>query len=182
MSNTNINNDDGDDDTFIAVPNVETDVAMYESSRSNVSIGSDSLGPCIGILIDIIHGSTPYCILDHYSYGLDEIGMELLGILLTFLYHILGVIKDELGIPSIFNDDNQPRIRDIYLLISGGDVVEGTYMRNAFLLLNYNEYPIFDENYLEKEILYLYKELRKNKIIVVKPMTKILKNKKSNKG
>jgi hypothetical protein len=182
MSNTNTSNND-DDDTFIAVPNVHVPVTMYGNGFSTISIGTDSLGPCVCFAIDLIFKGTPHCILEHYSYNeLDESGMSMQDILLFCLYHILGLIKGKLGLKSIFDDNNQPCTDEIYLLVSEDDILEGTYIRNAFLILNIDQFQIIDENYGDKELLYLYHQSKKNNVIVLKPVTKILKNKKKNKG
>ena len=58
-----------DSDQFVDVP-------MGSSGFSRNKIGSDNFGPCIFFLLDVMHGDTSQCLLIHYSYDCDEIGLR----------------------------------------------------------------------------------------------------------
>jgi hypothetical protein len=54
-------------------------------------------------------------------------------------------------------------------------------MQNAFLLLHLDHIQIIHETFMNKEVLFLYKQL-KNKVIVLQPVTKILERKENTKS
>jgi len=80
------------DNTFIAVPVAEVEVEMYENRMSKTTIGTSGLGPCVAILIDLSYNGQKYCILDHYSFGLNESKMTSSEIVLIFLEHMIELI------------------------------------------------------------------------------------------
>ena len=168
MQNTNVDN------ATIEISHVDASVEMLESKLSSTTIGTDSLITCFCLLVDFSLGQESRCILEHHTSALDESTMSSSEILLIYLKHILFLLKSHLGRSFVVYDQNQATISNISLLISGGCVNEGIYVRNAFLLLNLDKIQIINENYVNKEVLFLYKQL-KNHVVVLQPMTKMLK-------
>jgi hypothetical protein len=94
-------------------------------------------------------------------------------ILLCYLNHIWRLLKKHIK-KDVLDEENLSKMNNMSLLVSGGCVDNGIYIRNAFLLLNLDNTLIIDDNYLKKEILFLYNSL-KNNVIVLQPVTKMLK-------
>jgi hypothetical protein len=99
------------------------------------TIGTSGLGPCVAILIDLSYSGQKYCILDHYSFGLDESKMTSSEIVLIFLEHMMELIKHHVKVSSFEDNENKSKINHIDVLISGGDIDEEVYIRDSFKLL-----------------------------------------------
>ena len=63
-------------------------VDMNQAKGSIVSIRTDPLGPCLGFLLDFIHGAQSKCFLDHCSFDIDEPG--------TPLHDMLNVLSERI--------------------------------------------------------------------------------------
>jgi hypothetical protein len=125
MSNSTINT------PVIAIPQVAVEVQFSACNKSCTTIGTSDLGPCMAILIDLTHNQQPMCVLEHYSFMKDEKKSysSPLERLKWFMEHILEMIQ-EVTNESIFDKLRQPRIRETSLLITGGDILEGKYIRD----------------------------------------------------
>jgi len=66
-------------------------------------------------------------------------------------------------------------------LVSDGDLKEGYYIRKAFWLLNSNETSITNIHFKNKNVLNRY-QLLKKKVLLLKPVFKILPIKDKSKG
>ena len=174
MQNTNADND------YIKISYVDTSVRMQESKLSRTTIGTDSLITCFCFIIDFSLNDEAHCILEHHTSPLDESTMSSSEIIICYLHHIWSLLKSHLGDALVVYDQNRSTISNISLLLSGGCVNEGIYIRNAFLIFNLDNIHIINENYMNKEILCLYNQL-KNNVMILQPMTKMLKHKEKKK-
>ena len=166
MSNTNMDN------TFIAVPVATINVEMYKNGMSKTTIGTSGLGPCVAILIDLCYEGENYCILDHYSFDFDESDMTSSEIVLIFLECMMELIKHHSNVNTFEDNENTSKISHLAVLISGGDIDEGVYIRDSFRLLLQNKLQI-EQDMMNKDILFLYKNI-KNHLIILNPVSKIL--------
>lgn len=52
-------------------------VPMNETGMSNGTIESQNFGPCVCMLVDFLFNGQPRCLLIHYSFDFDEVGLSL---------------------------------------------------------------------------------------------------------
>ncbi len=67
------------------------------------------------------------------------------------------------------------------LFMSGGDIKEGLYLRQAVFLLNSDEIDIPDQDFKDNDTLILYK-LLKNNVLILKPVFNMLPKKQEVNG
>ncbi|CAF4410743.1 unnamed protein product [Rotaria sp. Silwood2] len=167
MSNINFDTD------LIQIAKVDVFVDnQSEAKLSTTSIGTDSLGPCVCFIIDFIFETEQTCILHHYTFHKDEKGMPQVKIIRWLLNFIFDLLKDFLGINSMMDEFNEPCIKNMFVLVTGGDLNEGINIRQACFNVFNNLVDINDEDFVDNDLLYLYQQL-KNRIIMIKPVLMI---------
>ncbi|CAF1271780.1 unnamed protein product [Rotaria sordida] len=167
MSNTNFDTD------LIQIAKVDVFVDdQSEAEQSSTSIGTHALGPCMCFIIDCIFKTEQQCILHHYTFHKDEKTMSQVKIIRWLLNFIFDLLKDFLGINSMMDEFNEPYIKDIFVLVTGGDLNEGINIRQACFNIFNNLVDINDEDFVNNDLLYLYQQL-KNRIIIIKPVLMI---------
>ncbi|CAF1395224.1 unnamed protein product [Rotaria sordida] len=72
----------------------------------------------------------------------------------------------------MMDEFNEPYIKDIFVLVTGGDLNEGINIRQACFNIFNNLVDINDEDFVNNDLLYLYQQL-KNRIIIIKPVLMI---------
>jgi len=120
MSNTNSDTD------FIQI--VHADVTVDDQSiaaQSKTSIGTSALGPCVCFIIDFIFKNEQRCILHHYAFHEDEAKQSQEQTIKWLLKFLFDLFEDFLGIKSTIDEFNEPYIKNMFLLITGGDLHEG---------------------------------------------------------
>jgi hypothetical protein len=79
------------------------------------------------------------------------------------------------------NTFHQSKIHDIFLLVTGGDLEEGLYIRDLCDVIYANRIDLTNEEFCSNEILYLYQVLKK-RIILISPVTKNLPQEEEDAG
>ena len=171
MSNTN---------TTIQVPQVDVSIDIGEHGFSDTTIETNNLATCVCFLVELIRGEKTYAILEHYNYPINEENLSSSEIVLVFLHRIGNFIKEYLPMASIVNENNESEISKASLLISGGDLIEGRNVTNAFSLLtidNFEPGMYGEEKKMGrcKRIFFKILGVLRNFLDVKKVFTKLLK-------
>jgi len=102
-------------------------------------------------------------------------------IIIDFLGHICDNLEHHLQTRSFIDEQGNSRISNCIFFISGGDKIEGYYLRQAISRLNSDEIDIPDEEFNDKNTLNLYK-LLKNNVLILNPIFMMLPNKQEVNG
>ena len=78
------------------------------------------------------------------------------------------------------DENNESEISKASLLISGSDLIEGRNITNAFSLLTIDNFELINEQFVNKDIYFLYKKF-KNNTIILNTMFKALEGKENRK-
>jgi len=97
------------------------------------------------------------------------------------LDYVLNLIKLHLGIDPIINIFEESKISEVSLLMTGGNLQEGTYIRNIYLQYFTNKLDLNHKYFYYAELFYLFKILQK-KIITFKLVFNMISNKKETRG
>jgi len=157
------------------IKSVDVHVDMLEESKtSTTTIGTDSLGPCIGYLLDFNYyndrsGLTnTMCFIEHYSFWVDNTSESSTETLTDHLKYLSDKLKNHLQIDSFYsNREARPRISNCCLVIAGSDVKKILDIHNAFSLLhlsNFNNDILTDD--VNDDVRFLIEQLLDRTIIL----------------
>ncbi|CAF4197693.1 unnamed protein product [Rotaria magnacalcarata] len=140
---------------------------MGRSGTSKINIRSDGFASCLFFFLRFVHQQKEKCYLHHYSHSIDESNMVHTELLENFLIMMLKKLKRRLRLSTILpKSDKPPILHDFKLIIGGGDVNEASLIKYAFSFLNSKDENNFIEYFQNKEIAYLYTQLRNRTVIL----------------
>ncbi len=112
-------------------------------------------------------------IMHHYSYHHDEeedkSQLEIVEWLLQFIRDLL---KDFIVMRSTSAEFNVQNIKDMFLLVTGGDVYEGAAIRTACANVYDNLIDLDQNGSTDRRLWYIYRQL-KHRIVLINPAVKI---------
>ncbi|CAF2978624.1 unnamed protein product [Rotaria sp. Silwood2] len=161
----------------ILVPHADVNVDMGESGTSKTTIATDYLGPCLCFLFDMKFFGDNVSFISHYSFSINDEKLSPSELLIKILEYLVTELRYAFQIPALISEKGQSYFSNVVVLIAGGDPKECKNMHNALCMLNSNDNNFNIENECEdNEVRFLYYKLKK-RIIIIKSVSKMLKNK-----
>ncbi len=120
-----------------------------------------------------MHGNTSRCLLVHYTYDYDEMGVRSEYILKSLLHRLCEELKTGLGVKSIICDSRGQKCTDFLLIVGEGDIIQADSIKQSISLLNMPSNPDLIKIFRSPDVHYLYHQLL-SRTIVIKSVTRMI--------
>jgi hypothetical protein len=123
---------DLDDDNDFHLEVTEDVLAEINASGHTDSvINTKELDPYMGFICSFNLDEKPESILDHCTFSNNKSKSTVEYTMIFLLNRFLSLLEEHFTLTSLIDEKNKCRINNLYLIVTGGDYIEGLYCRQA---------------------------------------------------